>query len=120
MKVVLFKIILFNSLSKNTYYGFLFFYYFASILLGQISQFTICTTCYESHNFFHSFASLTRAPPSLIKLQIHEKCATFITSCTIYYFLLHQICVKSCNVLDHVSFLSVRTLFTLKPQPQLL
>jgi hypothetical protein len=93
---------------------FCFFYYFASILLGQISQFTICTTCYESHTFFHSFVSLTRAPPSLIKLQIHEKSATFITSCTIYHFLLHQIYVKSCNILDHVSFLSCKNAVHIK------
>jgi hypothetical protein len=44
-----------------------------------------CTTRYESL-FFHSFTRLTRATPSLIKLQIHEKSMTFITSCTNNYF----------------------------------
>jgi hypothetical protein len=56
-------------------------------------QIVYCTTCYESHTFFHKFAiKLTRAEPELIK-QMSEKKDSFITCCTRHFFCTKQKCI---------------------------
>jgi hypothetical protein len=57
------KFIVINIVWKNIYLGFFKFYQPKAIGGGfLIFEWTICTTSYESHTFFHEFADwLTRA-----------------------------------------------------------